>query len=227
MTALRGLLVESCDLTDRFWDANISSVLKRKRLEQIGIGFNDFTPGVIKSSIEALDFSTLKLISLKALPSDRLVTYLCNSIQAVEESQLTEVDLSHCHLKDACISQLSLVLNHTPYLRRLVLKNNIGLSIGVVADLISSCRMKGVRIEELDLLGCSLAQSSTDDIDRCAESLRSFLTWSKSLIRVSLSFNRQCDYTSISLMSEAWKSGHCNGVARQPTEHQLILSTLN
>ncbi|XP_057368859.1 tonsoku-like protein [Daphnia carinata] len=227
MSALRSLQMESCDLTDRFLSDRISPVLKRKKLEDLSIGFNEFSSSAISSWMQVLDFSCLKSLSLQALSCDRLVNILCSSIQAVESCTLIEMDLSHCNLTDSCIERLGHVFSHTPQLKKLTLKNNNRLGIDAVADLLDCCRMKWVHIEEVDLLGCALTRSDSKDNGRCVESLRSFLAWSKSLHRLSLSFSRhKSDPTWIPFLTEVWISGHDSEVlVKQPTEHQLILTT--
>lgn len=227
MSALRGLQLESCDLTDRFLNDRISPVLKRKQLEELSIGFNAFTSSAIKSWMEVLDFSCLKYLSLQGLPCDRLVNILCSGIQAVEGCPLMEMDLSHCNLTDSCVEKLVHVLNHTPQLRKLTFKNNDKLGIDAVADLLTYCRLQCVHIKEIDLLGCALTRSDSKDNDRCVKSLRSFLTWSKSLHQLRLSFSRhKSDPTWIPSLTEVWNAGHdSNMLVKQPTEHQLILTS--
>jgi hypothetical protein len=96
--------------------------------------------------------------------------------------------------------------------------------------LLTFSRTKCVHIKELDFFGCALTRSDTKDNERCVESLRSFLEWSKSLQKLSFSFSRQNnDPTWIPSLSDVWITGHDNGagIVKQPTEHQLILTTPN
>lgn len=226
MSALKSLQIESCGLTDRFFDDYVAPSIKQIKTEDIGIGLNDFSPSSIKSWFEVLDFTTLKCLSLKGLTTDRLMSFLCRSIESIDECQLVEINLSHCNLTDSCIAQFALSLHHAPNLRRLVLRNNIKLGIDALADILSCCRIKGVQLEELDLLGCALSRSNTQDNSRCAESLRSLLISSKSLQRLSLSLSRHnSDPIWTSSLSDVWITAHDRGLARQPTEFQLILTT--
>jgi hypothetical protein len=227
MSALRCLQIESCDLTDRFLDDHISPVLKRRRLEDLSIGFNEFTHSSIKSWMHVLDFSCLKNLSLQGLSSDRLVGILVSCIQTAGSCQLIELELSHCNLTDSCVEQLVLAFDYTPDLKKVSLKNNIRLSIDSVADLLTIFRSKCVHIKELDFFGCALTRSDSKDNERCVESLRSLLEWSKSLQRLSFSFSRQnSDPTWIPSLSDVWITGHDNGgIVKQLTEHQLILIT--
>ncbi len=229
MSALRCLQIESCDLTDRFLDDHISPVLKRRRLEDLRIGLNEFTTSSIQSWMHVLDFSCLKYLSLQGLSSERLVSILVSNIQTAGCCQLIELELSHCNLTDSCVEQLVLVFDYTPDLKKIVLKNNNRLSIDSVANLLTFCRTKCVLIKELDFFGCALTRSDSMDNERCVESLRSFLVWSKSLQSLSFSFSRQkSDPTWIPSLSDVWIRGHDNGgVVKQPTVHQLILLTLN
>ncbi|EFX69074.1 hypothetical protein DAPPUDRAFT_62661, partial [Daphnia pulex] len=229
MSALRCLQIESCDLTDRFLDDHVSPVLKRRRLEDLRIGFNEFTYSSVKSWMHVLDFSCLKYLSLQGLSNDRLVSTLCSSIQTAGVCQLSELELSHCNLTDSCVEKLILAFDFTPDLKKISIKNNIRLGIDSVADLLTFCRTKCVHIKELDFFGCALTRSDTKDNERCVESLRSFLEWSKSLQKLSFSFSRQNnDPTWIPSLSDVWITGHDNGgIVKQPTEHQLILTTPN
>ena len=227
MTALQGLQIESCDLTDRFLDGHVSPSLKRRKLEEIRFGFNDFSLSAIKSWMEILDFTTLKNLSLRGLSSERLVSTLCTNIQSVEQCQLMEIDLSHCNLTDCCVEQLAITFEHTPNLKKLVLKNNMQLGIDSFAELLSSLQLKNVNIEELDLLGCVLTRSNSKDSGRCVENLRSLLSWSKSLRHLRLSFSRKNgDPTWIPSLTDVWITCHERGViAKQLTEYQLVLTT--
>lgn len=229
MSALRCLQIESCDLTDRFLDDHVSPVLKRRRLEDLRIGFNEFTYSSVKSWMHVLDFSCLKYLSLQGLSNDRLVSTLCSSIQTAGVCQLSELELSHCNLTDSCVEKLVLAFDFTPDLKKISLKNNIRLGIDSVADLLTCSRTKCVHIKELDFIGCALTRSDTKDNERCVESLRSFLEWSKSLQKLSFSFSRQNnDPTWIPSLSDVWITGLDNGgIVKQPTEHQLILTTPN
>lgn len=227
MSALRSLQIESCGLTDRFLDDYVTPSLKRKKMEEIKIGLNDFTCASIKSWMEVLDFTSLKCLSLRAITSDRLMSILCNSMQSVEECQLVEVDLSHCNLTDSCIARFALMFQHTPHLKKLILRNNSKLCIDALADVLTCCRIKGVQLEELDFLGCALTRSNKQDNDKCVESLRSLLASSKSLQSLTLSFSRQnSDPTWISSLVDVWAMGQeRKRLSRQPTEYQLFLTT--
>lgn len=205
----------------------MSPAIKRRKLEELAIGFNDFTPAAMKSWMEVLDFTALKNLSLRGLSSERLIGVLCNSIRANEECQITEIDLSHCNLTDSCIDQFVITFDHIPNMKKLVLKNNVQFSIDVLANLLSNFRLKNVHIQELDLLGCALNRSNTSDNGSCVDNLRAFLSWSKSLRHLSLSFSRQkSDSTWIPSLTDIWIMSHGREViAKQPTEHQLILTT--
>lgn len=226
MCALRSLDVESCDLTDRFLDGNLLSLLKRKKMEDLRIGMNDFSPAAMRSWMEVFDWPTIQTLSLKGIPSERLMNILCSSLQTIEGCELSEIDLSHCHLTDLCVHQLTQIFSSLPRLKKLILKNNNKLGIDALDDLLVCFRLHGIHIEELDLLGCILTRSTIRDNDRCIDSLRSLLAWSKSLQRLCLSFSRQTNDPSwIPSFIEVWKTRQDRETfVRQPTDYQLLLT---
>lgn len=234
-TALSSLKLESCDLTDAFLDNHIRPVLRRRQLDEISIGFNDWSSTTIRTwLLDVLDFSSLKRLSLtgSTVESSVVVSSLAAAIQSVDSCRLAELNLSHCRLTDACIDQLTLSFDELLQLKKIVLKNNTQLSVDSFCTIMTRCQTKGIQLEELDLLGCALTRrvpadpSTLRDLDDCVCSLRSFLSWSKSLRILNISFSRRGNVASwVNGLTDEWLTAHGpEAVAVQPTDHQLLLT---
>ena len=224
-SSISSLRLESCDLTDGFLDDHIKPILKRRQLEEMAIGWNDWSTTAVKSWLDVLDLSALKRLSL--IGTNKVVGALVTCIQAIDSCGIVELDLSHCQLTDSCVDQLAQSLDSMPQLKKLVLKNNSRLSVDSFIKLLNICRSKCVHLKELDLLGCVLIRSGDESVDDpCVHALQAFLAWSKSLTKLSLSFSRRrSDSTWINSLTDIWLTAHGHdAVAVQPTEHQLILT---
>ena len=194
---------------------------------EVSIGCNEWSAQAVKIWLQLLDLKSLKRLSLIATHCDGVMPALMSSIRSVQDCPLHHLDLSHCNLNGDSFGQLVSSLGQLTHLKKLVFKNNAKLHLGVVADLLTRCQGYAIRIEELDFSGCCFALSSVDASDvHCVEALRSFLSWSKSLRHLCLSFSRsQSDSSCISSLTNVWlEMFHSNAVVSQPTPHQLILT---
>lgn len=233
-TSLTSLRLESCDLTDAFLDNHIRPLLRRKQLEEVAIGWNEWSSSATRSwLLDVLDFSSLHRLSLiggncGVGEKSVVVNALSAAVQSVDSCRLVKLDLSHCRLTDVCVNQLSQCFEWTPHFKKLILKNNAQLGTDSLSALLIQCREKRILLEELDMLGCALSRSSSSpELPMpCVGALRSFLEWSKSLRVLSLSFSRRrSDPSWINCLADVWLFAHGpEAVSVQPTDYQLLLT---
>ena len=225
-TTLRILHLESCDLTDSFLDNHISPTLKRKKLEEVAIGWNEWSPAAVRTWLELLDLASLKRFSLVAPTAERVINSVTSCIQSTEDCQLIELDLSHCNMTEFCVDQLTQVFDRLPRFKKLILKNNPRLGVNALTKLLTGFLTKHIHLEELNFLGCPLVRRTGAEPDHCLESLESLLAWSKSLKKLSISFGRQSnDPVWINAWADIWIAAHGHdAIAEQPTPRQLLLT---
>ena len=224
MTSLVALSLESCSLTDRFLDNHVTSAVRRSRLDDVQLGWNEWSTQALKTWLQdALVPARLKRISLAAPASDRAANVLAHSLVSAERCALQRVDLSHCQLTDAGVQQLACTFSKTPLLKTLILRNNPQLSTESLVEILNYSQAHLVSLEQLDLSGCSLRWASSQP--GIVQVLESYLSWSKHLRCLSLSFGRtKFDATVIASLTLLWTSVYGGeAVVRHPTPHQLIL----
>lgn len=228
LVCLHTLEMESCCLTDHFIEGHqLVSSLKRTAIVEVSIGCNDWSAQAVKTWLQLLDLRSLKRLSLVDAHCDGVVAALTSSIRLVQDCPLHHLDLSHCNLNDDNFERLVSSLGQLMHLKKLIFRNNPKLHVDVVAGLLTRCQGYAIRIEELDFSGCCFTHWSADVSDvRCVEALRSFLSWSRSLHRLALSFSRrQNDSSFISSLTDVWQEMfRSNAVISQITPHQLLLT---
>lgn len=225
LLSLTTLELEACCLTDDFLESRIVSSLKQTKLTELSIGWNDWSVPAVKTWLQSLDFRSLNRLSLMA--TNGVVPLFINAFRSFQDCRLHYLNLSHCNLSDDDVGLVISSLGQLTHLKKLIFKNNPNLKCAVVGDLLTRCQGYAIRIEELDFLGCCLSNSSAADGGHgCSEALRSFLSWSKSLHRLALSFRRgECDPCCISSLSNVWIDIFGNkAVVSQLTPHQFILT---
>ena len=119
-TSLRILQIESCDLTDQFLDDHISPTLRRKKLEEAVIGWNEWSPAAVRTWMEVLDLSSLKRFSLVAPTAERVINSVTSCIQSTDDCQLVELDLSHCNMTEFCVDQLTESFDKLPRIKKVI-----------------------------------------------------------------------------------------------------------
>ena len=224
MPSLRSLAVEACGLADGFLANRLLQSSGWKRMEDIRIGMNEFSPTGVKSLIDSIDFSTIRTLSLAGINSGRL---LDGRLETAESCGLIDIDLSDCGLTDSCVKTLARSLSKLRNLKRISFRNNIRLGIDALDELLCQFRWHDIHVEEIDLSGCLLRRSASLDNGRCVESLRMLLARSPSLRKLAMSFSRSdADPAWIDSFVDVWTSGQVGreiGV-RRITDYHLILT---
>jgi hypothetical protein len=225
LTSLNNMQIESCGLTDRFLDDHILSVVRRMRLKKVAIGWNEWSTQSLSSWLRVLDISQLNRLSVAAPLSDRVANVLVSCISLMDRCALHHLDLSNCNLTDASLRAMADVFHKMPQLKALVLRNNPGLSLDILVEILNCSQRQSVYLEELDLLGCCLSDGSSGSSE-VADVVRSYLSWSRTLRLLSLSFSQSSSVTElVPSLTDVWTLMHpSDGIVRRPTAHQLVLS---
>ena len=226
LTSLNNMQIESCGLTDRFLGDHILSVVRRMRLKKVAIGWNEWSTQSLTSWLQVLDMSQLSRLSVAAPLSDRAANVLVTCISLMDRCALHHLDLSNCNLTDASLRAMTDVFHKMPQLKVLVFRNNPGLSLDILVEILNCLQRQSVYLEELDLLGCCLSSDGSSGSSDVADVVRSYLWWSRTLRLLSLSFSHSSSVTElIPRLTDVWTLMHpSDGIVRRPTAHQLLLS---
>ena len=124
MPSLEKLEIESCGLTERFFDERMSTVIRNSVIQDLSIGWNDWSARSLELWLKPVNLKKIKRLSLVAVTCDAMLQVLISGIHSTEYCSVTDLDLSHCRLTDSNIEDLTGVFAILSQLKKLTLRNN-------------------------------------------------------------------------------------------------------